>query len=170
VVRYTVTATNNGPDPARAVVVEDRLPAGLAYVADDASGAYDPVTGLWTVGSLAVGETKTLLLDARVPGSGDIANTARLHGLVEEDPDPDNDAATATVTAPPAADLSLVKTADRPNPANGQDVTFTLTVSNAGPDATTGVTVSDVLPAGLTYVSDNGGGAYDPGTGTWTVG
>ncbi len=170
VVRFTITATNNGPDPARNVVLRDRLPAGLAYVADDASGAYDPSAGDWAVGNLALGETRTLLLDARVIDSGVTTNTARLLRLVEEDTDPDNDEGSASIDAPPAADLRLAKTAEPALVANGQDVTFTLTVTNDGPDATSGVAVSDLLPAGLAYVSDDGVGAYDPDTGDWTVG
>ena len=47
---------------------------------------------------------------------------------------------------------------------------FTLTVSNAGPSDATGVAVTDLLPAGYTYVSDDGGGAYNSGTGVWTLG
>ena len=50
--------------------------------------------------------------------------------------------------------------------------TVTVTNNNAAPGVSTatGVTVKDVLPAGLTYVSDNGGGAFNSGTGVWTVG
>src|SRR5262249_46765537 len=40
-----------------------------------------------------------------------------------------------------------------------------------GPDAATGVTVQDALPAGVSYQSSSATvGAYDPATRTWTVG
>jgi uncharacterized repeat protein (TIGR01451 family) len=52
----------------------------------------------------------------------------------------------------------------------GQNVTFTLTVTNDGPAIATGVVVADPLPAGLTYVSDSGAGAYNPVTGLWSAG
>ncbi|MFN0055956.1 MAG: SdrD B-like domain-containing protein [Planctomycetales bacterium] len=68
-------------------------------------------------------------------------------------------------------DLSLTKSVDDSTPTIGSNVVFTITVSNAlGFSAATGVTVRDVLPGGLTYVSDDAGGAYDNGTGIWTVG
>ncbi len=67
-------------------------------------------------------------------------------------------------------DLSLSKTVDNGAPDQGQDVTFTLTVDNASAEPATGVEVTDLLPAGLSYVSDNGAGAYVPGTGVWTIG
>ena len=48
---------------------------------------------------------------------------------------------------------------------------FHLTVSNAGPDAASGVVVTDLLPPGTTYVSDTPSqGTYDHTTGQWTVG
>ncbi len=74
------------------------------------------------------------------------------------------------------ADLSLSKQVDNPAPAPGTNVTFTLTVDNAGPDAAPGVEVTDLLPSGFTYVSDSSGGVaggsfvdYNPTTGVWTL-
>src|SRR5207247_1245291 len=62
--------------------------------------------------------------------------------------------ATTTVNAPAAsADLSITK-GDVPDPVTaGQQLTYTLTVHNGGPDAAAGVSVSDVLPAGAAFVS-----------------
>jgi uncharacterized repeat protein (TIGR01451 family) len=74
------------------------------------------------------------------------------------------------LTPPDVADLSLTKIVDTPNPAIGSNVTFTITVSNGGPDGATGVEVTDLLPSGFSYFSDNGMGAYNSGTGVWTVG
>ncbi|HEY0781198.1 MAG TPA: DUF11 domain-containing protein, partial [Thermoanaerobaculia bacterium] len=67
------------------------------------------------------------------------------------------------------ADVSITNTAAPANPNFAQNVTFTVTATNAGPGAASGVVVSIPLPAGLTYVSDDGGGAYDSGTGLWTL-
>lgn len=76
-----------------------------------------------------------------------------------------------TPTAPNVADLSLTKDADVPSPQNwGDQIVYTLTVSNGGANDATGVEVTDALPSGLTYVSDDGGGDYDSSTGVWTVG
>ena len=50
-------------------------------------------------------------------------------------------------------------------------MTFTLTLSNAGPSPATGVTVTNSLPGGIVYVSSNpSAGSYSPATGLWTVG
>lgn len=66
------------------------------------------------------------------------------------------------------ADLSLVKTVDNANPANGDEVTFTITITNNGPDNATNVEVIDLLKTGFTFVSADG--SYDNATGKWTVG
>ncbi|MDH3498799.1 MAG: hypothetical protein OEM97_01635, partial [Acidimicrobiia bacterium] len=70
----------------------------------------------------------------------------------------------------PAADLSLTKVVDNATPTVGDDVTFTLTLSNAGPATATGLEVTDVLPAGLVFVSSTPStGGYNAGTGVWSV-
>lgn len=71
-----------------------------------------------------------------------------------------------------ATDLSLTKTVSVGNPAPGDAVSYTLTVSNAAARAmsTSGVTVRDVLPAGFTFSSASGTGTYSTGTSTWTIG
>ncbi|THF86439.1 DUF11 domain-containing protein [Deinococcus sp. KSM4-11] len=75
------------------------------------------------------------------------------------------------------ADLSLTKTVSTATPVIGSAVTYRLTLSNAGPDPVSSavvppenVVVSDLLPAGLTYVSSSANaGSYDAATGQWSV-
>jgi uncharacterized repeat protein (TIGR01451 family) len=68
-----------------------------------------------------------------------------------------------------SADLSIAESVAGP-PVLGQNLTFTVTVTSAGPNTASNVVVEDLLPSGLTYISDDGGGAYSSGTGLWTVG
>ena len=68
------------------------------------------------------------------------------------------------------ADLAISKSVDDSSPLEGETVTFTVTVTNNGPDAATGVVVNDVIPAGLTFQSAaTSDGAYATGTGNWTL-
>ena len=69
----------------------------------------------------------------------------------EEDSNEDNDEtdADANTDPSPVVDLSLVKTVDNESPKVGEQVTFTLTINNAGPSTATGVEVTDQLPDGL---------------------
>ena len=87
--------------------------------------------------------------------SGPLSNTATVSSSTD-DPNTANNSATATTTVnQPAthADLSITK-GDAPDPVTaGQQLTYTLTVANGGPDAAAAVAVSDPLPAGVSFVS-----------------
>ena len=168
----TITALNHGPNPATGIEVTDSLPAGFDFVSASASqGAYDPATGAWSVGSLAVGETAQLVLTATVTAPGVITNLAVKTGQNEPDPIVGNDSAAAGTTATPAADLEVDKEVDRRDALVGETLTFTVRATNRGPSPATGVTIADALPAGLSFVSAAPSqGSYDTATGIWTVG
>ncbi|HEX7833738.1 MAG TPA: IPTL-CTERM sorting domain-containing protein, partial [Thermoanaerobaculia bacterium] len=55
----------------------------------------------------------------------------------------------------PLADLSITKTASDPTPQTGDQITYTIVVTNNGPDTATAVTVTDDLPDGMDVVSAN---------------
>ena len=176
-ITYTVTVTNNGPDDATGIVVNDALPAGLSLsVATPDQGTYDDGTGNWAVGSLAGGDSATLTLLAAVDAGtagNTIINTAALTAAGQNDPEDGNDAdsASLTVAGTPLADLAVTLTLDDDAPQEGDTVTYDLTVINNGPDAASGVQISDLLPSGLTFSQATPSkGTYDSGTGLWTIG
>ncbi|MBO9662261.1 DUF11 domain-containing protein, partial [Dokdonella sp.] len=171
-VTFTVTARNDGPSDATGVAVTDALPAGLSFVsADPSQGSYDEATGLWTIGAIADGAQATLTLTAQVLTAGALSNTATKSAGDQFDPDTSNNAATASVNAQPSADLQVNKTASTTTPNLGANVSFTITVRNAGPNDATGVVIDDPLPAGLNFVSATATvGSYDAATGMWTLG
>ncbi|QCX37139.1 DUF11 domain-containing protein [Aureibaculum algae] len=67
------------------------------------------------------------------------------------------------------ADLSLLKSINTTTPVVGNTVVFSITVANNGPGNATGIEVTDQLPSGYTYVSDNGAGSYNSSTGVWAI-
>jgi uncharacterized repeat protein (TIGR01451 family) len=162
---FTLTVTNNGPSDANGVSVTDNLPTGYTYVSDDGAGAYSG--GVWTIGDMSNGAIATLNITATINATGDYANTATVTGD-QNDPDGTDDSDTNTPTPTPITDLSIIKTVDNSTPDVGDNVVFTLAVTNNGPSEATGVSVTDNLPSGYTYVSDDGGGAYSGGI--WTIG
>ena len=171
-VTFTVTVTNNGPDSATNVGVSDLLPAGLTFVsATPSQGTYDPVTGLWTIGTITTAAPQTLAIQAQVASSAPQTNTATITQADQFDPDTANNSASVTVAASQPSDLAVAKSVDNPAPNVGDTVTFTVTVTNNGPTAATNVTATDILPAGLTFVSAAPSqGTYIPATGVWTIG
>lgn len=76
-----------------------------------------------------------------------------------------------------AADTAIKKAITTPSAeeqdtfdfAPGKEITYTLTLTNNGPSVATGVTVSDKLPTGVTFVSAQGDGSYNAETGKWDL-
>ena len=78
---------------------------------------------------------------------------------------------TITIGAIPDADLAVAKTVDDAAPSEGGVVNYTVTVSALGPATSTGVTVEDNLPPGLTLIdATTSRGTYVATSGLWTVG
>jgi uncharacterized repeat protein (TIGR01451 family) len=112
--------------------------------------------------------TATCTIDPSAAGT--LVNTATVSSATT-DPNPANNTATDTDTLTASADLSLDKVLTTGGPINvGDNVVFSLTVTNNGPATATGVTVTDTLPAGLTYVSNSCGASFVAPTLTWSVG
>jgi uncharacterized repeat protein (TIGR01451 family) len=79
VINFTLQVRNNGPDAATNVVVTDALPSGFELLGTTPSqGSY--TAPLWTVGTLAVGETETLVMQVRVRAAGNYLNVATVRG------------------------------------------------------------------------------------------
>jgi large repetitive protein len=178
-VAFTITVSNLGPHNATGVEVTDLLPEGLDFVsATPSQGTYDDETGLWIVGDIDSSASATLELIVTASGAGALVNTAEVTAADQPDlnstpgnNDPtENDQDSVTILVG-AIDLELTKTADETAPGIGQQVTFTITVSNLGPNNATGVEVTDLLPEGLDFVSATPSqGTYDDETGLWIVG
>lgn len=174
---YTLTVTNRGPsDTQGPIVVTDTLPAGFSYDAGSArytfnggpsiplEPAVDGQDLVWTLGTAAsalpVNGQIVVTLTADVAAdvlTGTYTNVAEVNGP-DADPNPGNDRdedPTAVVTR---ADLSLEKSVAAGPYIAGQGTVYTVTVVNDGPSVARGVTVTDILPAGLTATSISGAG------------
>jgi uncharacterized repeat protein (TIGR01451 family) len=170
VVHYTVTLQNAGPDDASNVAVAALLPAGLDYVsAAPTTGGYDPGGGVWTVAALPGGTTASLTIAATVASPDPQTLVGTITASDQVNP---SLATTVSITeVPQLADLALSATVDDATPNLGDAINETLTVTNNGPDAATGLTVSGlVLPQGLVFESTTGPGIYDATMGVWTLG
>ncbi len=161
---YTVTVNNAGPSSATDVVVTDTLPAGVTFAST--SGCAEDPAGVPTcsLGTIAAGGSAsyTITVTADAATSGVVTNTA---SVTSNTPDPDTsnntDTEDTTVAPPGTAELRVTKS-DNPDPVQpGGTLTYTITVTNAGPADADDVVATDTLPAGVTFVS-TAGCAEDP--------
>ncbi|HEX8173314.1 MAG TPA: IPTL-CTERM sorting domain-containing protein [Thermoanaerobaculia bacterium] len=164
-VTYTITVFNNGPDTAEDVVLSDTLPGTLTLVSFDASpsntgpamNCTTPAAGsggtiTCTADTFAAGTSNTFTLVAHVPDettSGTVTNTVTV-STSTVDPNEEDDSSLTELTVS-NVDVSVTKTGPVSGTA-GQDVTYSILVSNAGPDAAT-IELTDVTPAGTTFAT-----------------
>ena len=152
---YTLTASNAGPNDATGVTITDPVPPGLAFA--EASNGCTNISGTVTcaIGDIPTGGHVSVKVMAWVLNSAaatSLTNLATVSGD-QPDPDPANNQATANMEVPPFVNLRMTKSASNTSPGAGSDVTYTIAVSNDGPNTATGVILRDPLPNGLTYVS-----------------
>jgi uncharacterized repeat protein (TIGR01451 family) len=155
---YTIKVANNGPDTAASASWSDTLPAGTTFVSMPAVAGWSCTTGA-TVScsnpSFAVGSavfTLTVAVDPSVAAGTVLTNTATATSTTGEG-NPGDESGTAMTTVAASADLTTTKVAT-PDPAMaGTNLTYTITVDNAGPSNAASVSLSDTLPAGTTFVS-----------------
>lgn len=183
---YTLGVSNVGDQAAAMVRVLETVPADTTFNAGlstagwtcaDASPAGTPCElALGTVGVSAVPATASFAVNVvPTPAGNEIVNTATVvdDGANGADQNPADNTATDTDTLDGAiADLAVTKTNNRDASVAGALTTYTITVSNSGPDAAIGATVTDTPPAALTNVSWTcapGAGATCAASGTGTI-
>ncbi|MCI0439921.1 MAG: CSLREA domain-containing protein, partial [Chloroflexi bacterium] len=150
-ITYTVNIRNNGPDNATNVRILDLLPGGLSCTGFSASqGSYSCGTGVWSAGTLTDGATASLQIFAHVQGNlgQKITNTAKLQSVTQVDRQSNNDSKEVEITVR-AADLR-VSVVDDPDPVPlGGTLTYTITVTNDGPDVARNTVLTSRFPEAL---------------------
>ena len=177
VVNYIVTVSNKGSAAADKVGVTVSLPASnlqLGTVTPKEGTSWDGNTGKWTIPSLAPGTESTLKLEAVVtavqPGETVTGGASIVEAGGAAMPAPLS-ASAAFAGENAAVHLSITKTADRLGAQPGEELRYTLVVTNNGKAAISSIQVSDKLPDKLLFAGKelSQGTTYDEAAGLWTI-
>jgi uncharacterized repeat protein (TIGR01451 family) len=173
-VRARIRIFNFGPTQATGAVLRLPLPAGATFVSSDqpatCNGAGNVIT--CNVGSLAPGAEFTVFANVHVAlsAAGTTLTNTVTGSADQPDPVPSDNTASERLAVGTAADLVMSKRAMPTSASVGENVTYTLTVSNNGPSDAAAVEITDTLPAGVTFVSSSPGCTPAGGTVTCAIG
>ncbi|WP_154222273.1 DUF11 domain-containing protein [Marinicella rhabdoformis] len=154
---YTIRVDNAGPNTANNVVVTESLPADVTLVST--SGCTEDPSGVPTcsLGNIVSGgfATYTVAVNVNNNATGTLTNNV---SVTSDTPDPDtsDNNTDETTGVNEEADLSITKTDSADPVTPGDALTYTIRVDNAGPSLASNVVVTEVLPAGVTFVSTVG--------------
>ncbi|QPH38867.1 Ig-like domain-containing protein [Pedobacter endophyticus] len=169
-ITYTFTVKNTGSLTLTDITISDPLVTVAGRIASLAPGKEDATTFsavyLITQADVDAGSVSNqALANSKAPDGTAITASSDDPATVAA-----NDSTTISLPQKPVTDLSIIKTVDNAAPVVGSNVTFTITVQNAGPADATGVVVSENLPSGYRFISASTSGTTTYTDGTWSIG
>ena len=160
---HVLTNTGNGDDAFSLAAVnqpgDDFDLTGLVlYVDADGNGVPDNFTPVTTTGPLAAGATYRFVAVGSVPGTQANGDASFIQVNAVSALDPGQTAANNDlVTVSTNAVINFTKSVSAPSGASPSGpYTYTLTYTNSGNSTATGVRLTDMIPAGMTYVAGSG--------------
>lgn len=169
---YTATVTNNGTQTATGVALSDALPVGVTFVSAVASQGFCNGTAAvsCTLGDLASGASATVQITVTPTVTGTLNNSVSVTSN-ESDVNPVNNNANSSVLVQVPAittDVAVTMTGSPGTVRRYENVTYTIKVSNIGPNSASSVTLSDTVPSGFRIVSSGSAQGNCYGTSTVT--
>ena len=158
---FTITVYNKGNDTAENVTVYLDLPYSTKY--SDVY-MYDSLQGIWNVGTIPNGTNRTLNVTVTLNTFGIIIFNATVN-TTTTDINLTNNVDNVTLNISNLVDLSINVTVNSNNLFVGDNVTFTITVTNYGPGNATSVSANVNLPGSISYINK---GVYT--SGVWNIG
>ena len=170
IITWTITLTNNGPDTAENVVVNERLPSGLKLLSADTDiGSYKD--GIWNVGSLNSGDVVILKLTTEVTIlNGTLENIVNVTTSTY-DPNKDNNNDSEIVNVSTIADLELTFVSNKDVVNVGDEIIWTITVVNHGPNVALNTIVTHYVNDDVEFVKyEVSKGTFDSSNNIWKIG
>ena len=157
---YQIRVDNSFPDAASNVLVSLPVPTGAVFVSAAAPCVLNGATVECALGSVAGNGTDPRVLSitmrATVAGPATITATATL--TASNDSNAANNVQTQITSVVQGANLALSKTGTPDPVVGGANVTYTLSPSNAGPNASGNLVITDSLSPSTSFVSASGSG------------
>ena len=164
---FTIVVSNAGPGVAKAVTLDDPLPAGIVWSEDSADCSIASNTLSCSFGDMGVGASRTVHLSGATDAAdcGTLPNTATVAATNEPSSKTGNDQSSASIVVQ-CPDVKVVKTADDSSISSGETAVFKLVVSNIGSGIARNATLNDPLPDGIDWAEDSADCSIAPDQGT----
>jgi uncharacterized repeat protein (TIGR01451 family) len=170
-VTYTLTATYTGSESDAGGSLTDTLPTNATFVS--ATGNPTLTNGVLTFalgGSLNSPDAFSFTIVVHPTAAGSLLNVAKVEftgdsGAVEKSL---NQNTVVTTTTAPSVDL-VAGVSATPSPVTvGENLTYTVVITNTSETAATGVTLTNQLPANVAFISASRG-SFDAASGSLTA-
>ncbi|EAR02190.1 T9SS C-terminal target domain-containing protein [Maribacter sp. HTCC2170] len=173
---FTITVNNLSDSKVLGIEIGDLLETGFEYISHSPSTeSYSADTGIWDIFEMQSLGTMTLEITANVLDGGNYTNTAELLESFPVDDNLDNNTSTVTlnIDLPEGVDLLVEKSALSSRPLVGDEVVFTIKVTNQSEEDTVSqIRIGDLIDddSGFVYVSHSSViGSYDTLSGEWFI-
>ncbi|MDR4508097.1 MAG: DUF11 domain-containing protein [Candidatus Brocadiaceae bacterium] len=150
-ITYEIVVANKGDGPAVSTIIEDVIPANTTYVSSTGGGVLSGSKVSWNAGTLKPAESKKVDVTVRASSIGEAKNSVTVRADCAESA---SATAITKILGIPAVLLEVIDIED-PIPI-GENVTYVITVTNQGSEASANVKINCLLEEGMQYVSSSG--------------
>ena len=146
----------------------DTLPGGLSLLRSSGDGSYS-TDGTWYIGDLSSGQTKQIDIITQADATGEFKNVAVVNGN-QHDYNTNNNRDEKSLLVKPAADLAITKTVSKIVASVGDLVSYSIQLTNNGPDTARNIAVNEIMDDALVLKSFSmASGDYDVENHVWNI-
>ena len=154
---YTITVSNIGNQLAEDVVMIDVFPGGVTFVsAISSQGNCSEISNVVTcnLGTIENGAAVSVTIIGKTTVEGIITNTASVTSSTSDSNNNNNSTSeqTTVIILSQTADLSILKSGLSDTVTVGDNITYTITVTNNGSDEAEEVVLTDNLPGNVSFI------------------
>ncbi|TQD24885.1 PEF-CTERM sorting domain-containing protein [Methanolobus vulcani] len=166
---YEISFENPNGQEVSDVIITDTLPAGVTFVDATADGKCSDGVVTWNIGTMSASEYDTVSVTVQVDSNttGNLVNTAEIECNESEQISICEDETEVVIVYLP---LIISKTDGYDQIEQGESLTYEITFENPNEQEVNGVTITDALPKGVTFVDATADGKCSDGVVTWNKG